>query len=216
MVWKMFFEEFHDGCLMLSRLWYHNGMILAFCVTYLLAAPIKFLLKRIYGLEDDDVRIIPRWLFSAWPSSMCGWVDCSYSESLCCLTHPTMFMLNRIYGMEEMLFKEQIMPVKFLTIVDFWVEWCYLFESPCCTMPPIKFLLKRKYVLEEVVWKFPRRLFTAWSSLVSEWNERSISKSLSLPDPSNQVSAYEDIWFRGRCCLTNFKMSIQWIAIFDI
>ena len=127
MVWKMFFEEFHDGCLMLSRLWYHNGMILAFCVTHLLAVPIKFLLKRIYGLEDDDVWIIPRWLLSAWPSSMCRWDDCSYSQSLCCLTHPTMFMLNRMYGMEEILFKEQTMPVKFLTIVDFWGEWFYLF-----------------------------------------------------------------------------------------
>ena len=55
MVWQTFFEEFHDGCVMLSRLRYHNGMILAFCVTYILAAPIKILLKRIYGLENDDV-----------------------------------------------------------------------------------------------------------------------------------------------------------------
>ena len=60
-----------------------------------------------------------RWLFSAWPYSMCGWGDYSYSESLCCLTHPTIVILNRIYGMEEMLFKEQTMRVKFLTIVDF-------------------------------------------------------------------------------------------------
>ena len=28
-VWKMFFEEFYDGCLMLSPLWHLNGMILA-------------------------------------------------------------------------------------------------------------------------------------------------------------------------------------------
>ena len=40
------------------------------------------------------------------------------------------------------------------------------------------FLLKVIHGLEEVVWKSPRRLFSAWPSLVSEWNERSISKSL--------------------------------------
>ena len=44
-------------------------------------------------------------------------------------------------------------------------------------MPSIRFLLKRIYGLEEVVWKIPRRLFSAWPSLVSEWNERSISES---------------------------------------
>ena len=38
MVWKMFFEEFHDGCLMLSPLRHLNGMLWAFCVTYLPAA----------------------------------------------------------------------------------------------------------------------------------------------------------------------------------
>ena len=38
---------------------------------------------------------------------MCEWGDFSYSESLWCLTNPTKFLLNRIYGLEEMLFKEQ-------------------------------------------------------------------------------------------------------------
>ena len=38
---------------------------------------------------------------------MCEWGDFSYSESLWGLTHPTKFLLNRIYGLEEMLFKEQ-------------------------------------------------------------------------------------------------------------
>ena len=28
-------------------------------------------------------------------------------------------LVNRIYGLEEMLFKEQTMPVKFLTVADF-------------------------------------------------------------------------------------------------
>ena len=47
MVWKMLFEEFYDGGLMLgSQL---------FCVTFCLLHPIKFLLKKVYCLEDEDV-----------------------------------------------------------------------------------------------------------------------------------------------------------------
>ena len=38
----------------------------------------KFLLKRIYGLEDDDGWRIPRWLFSARQSLVCKWDDFSY------------------------------------------------------------------------------------------------------------------------------------------
>ena len=48
----MMFEEFQDGCLVLGNLSYANGMILATsespCCRKL---SIKFLLKRIYGLE---------------------------------------------------------------------------------------------------------------------------------------------------------------------
>ena len=50
-------------------------------------------------------------------------------------------------------------------------------ESPCCMMHPKNFLLKRIYGLEEVVWKIPKRLFSAWPSFVSKWNERSIYES---------------------------------------
>ena len=60
-----------------------------------------------YGLEDYVDLRIPRLLLSAWPSLMCEWGDFSYSESLWGLTHRTKFLLNRIYGLEEMLFKEQ-------------------------------------------------------------------------------------------------------------
>ena len=44
-------------------------------------------------------------------------------------------------------------------------------------MHPNKFLLKRIYGLEKVVWKIPKRLFSAWPSFVSKWNERSIYES---------------------------------------
>ena len=49
----------------------------------------------------------PRWWFSDWPFLTCEWGDCSYSESLCCLTHPTKILIKRRYGLEEMFFKEQ-------------------------------------------------------------------------------------------------------------
>ena len=56
MVWKMMiFEEFQDGRLVLGNLSYANGMIIAtsesLCCRKL---SIKFLLKRIYGLEDVE------------------------------------------------------------------------------------------------------------------------------------------------------------------
>ena len=39
---------------------------------------LKFLLKRIYGLEGDGGWRIPRWLSSTWPSLMSEWGDFSY------------------------------------------------------------------------------------------------------------------------------------------
>ena len=51
MVWKMFVEEFQDGCLVLGNLWYANGITLAISESPYCQKPlIKFLLKRIYGL----------------------------------------------------------------------------------------------------------------------------------------------------------------------
>ena len=50
----MMFEEFQDGCLVLGNFWYANGMILATSESPCCMEPsIKFLLKRIYGLEED-------------------------------------------------------------------------------------------------------------------------------------------------------------------
>ena len=57
-------------------------------------------------------------------------------------------------------------------------KWDAISQSQCCRTPSIRYLLKVIYGLEEVVWKIPKRLFSAWPSLVSGWNERSISKSL--------------------------------------
>ena len=80
MVWKMMMvEEFRDGCLVLGYLWYANGMILAISESPCCGKPsTKFLLKIIYGLEDDDGWRIPRWLFSARQSLVCKWDDLSH------------------------------------------------------------------------------------------------------------------------------------------
>ena len=55
MVSKMImFEEFQNGCLVLGDLSYANGMISAVFEPLCCMKPsIKFLLKRIYGLEED-------------------------------------------------------------------------------------------------------------------------------------------------------------------
>ena len=68
MVWKkMLFEEFQDGCLVHGQLWCVNGVILAILSLHVAGSLIiKFLLKRMYGLENNVVWKIPRWLFSAW------------------------------------------------------------------------------------------------------------------------------------------------------
>ena len=42
---------------------------------------VKFLFKRMYGLEDYVDLRSPRLLFGAWPSFMCEWGDFGYSES---------------------------------------------------------------------------------------------------------------------------------------
>ena len=53
MVWKMLVEEFQDCCLVLDNLWYANVMILAIYESLCCQKPpIKFMLKKIYGLED--------------------------------------------------------------------------------------------------------------------------------------------------------------------
>ena len=80
MVWKMLVEEFQDDCLVLGNLWYANRMILAISKSKIccMKPSIKFLLKRIYGLEEDVGLRIPRWLFSARQSLICKWDGLNY------------------------------------------------------------------------------------------------------------------------------------------
>ena len=120
---NMLFEEFQDGCLVHDNLWYLNGKILNILSLnralsfedvvwrtpwrlliawpslelsiwlYWLMPTIKALPKRTYGL-GDVVWKISRWLFSAWPFVISEWDDFSYSESPCCLTHPSSFCVG--------------------------------------------------------------------------------------------------------------------------
>ena len=80
-------------------------------------------------------------------------------------------------------------------------------ESPCCMMHPNKFLLKRIYG-SEVVWKIPRRLFSAWPSFVSKWNEKAFtSLFLASSIQSSFCSWGHMVWRRmlfdkyQDCCL---------------
>ena len=56
-----------------------------------LTHPIKFLLMRTYGLEEDVVLIISRWLLIGWPSSISEWNDLSNSWSPFCLEESLQF-----------------------------------------------------------------------------------------------------------------------------
>ena len=156
---------------MLGNLWYANEMILATSESPCCWKPsIKFLLKRTYGLKEDVGWSNPRWLFGVWLSLICEYGDCNYSESLCCLRHPIKFLLKRIYGLEEVLFKEQQSGCKdlghlwflnrmILLILSLHVAWCL--PSGFCS---------REYMgWKKLFKKIPRRLFSAWPSLVSEW-----------------------------------------------
>ena len=165
---------------------------------------IKALPKRTYGLEDVVWRI-SRWLFSAWPFLISEWDYFSYSESQCCLTHPIKFLLDTIYTGWKMLFEEY--QDVCLVLISEWNDLIHS-ESPCCKMHPNKFLLKRIYGLEEVVWKIPRRLFSAWPSFVSKWNEKAFtSLFLASSIQSSFCSWGHMVWRRmlfdkyQDCCL---------------
>ena len=54
MAWKKF-EEFEEGCLVHDHLLYLSGMKEAFMSLFDLKHPIRFLLMRTYGLEEDVV-----------------------------------------------------------------------------------------------------------------------------------------------------------------
>ena len=130
---------------------------------------IKVLLKRIYGLEDDDVWRKSRWLCSARQSLICNLDDISYFW-VCML--PEAF--HQFSAQEDIRLGRRCWWKKqngCLVLGNLWYlnRMISAFsESPCCRKPSIKFLLKRIYGLEEVIWKMPWRLFSAWPSSSKE------------------------------------------------
>ena len=87
---------------------------------------------------------------------------------------PSSFCLRQYMGW-KMLFEEY--QDASLVLISEWSDFIYS-VSPCWMMHSNKFLLKRIYGFKEVVWKMPRGLFSAWTSFVSEWNERNNYESL--------------------------------------
>ena len=75
-------------------------------------------------------------------------------------------------------------------------------------MPLIKFTLK-KYVSWKKLFKNFQEGCLVRDHLVMYLSRRKEGfLSLFLPDPSKDVSAHEDIWFGGICCLKNIKIAV--------
>ena len=177
-----------------GHLWCVNGVIFAISESLYWPKPsIKFLPKRIYGLEKDV-----GWKILKWPSLICEWDD------FCCFWVAIMpeaflkFLLKRIY----MVWKEMVVEEFQDGCLVHGHLWCVngvifaISESPNCPKPSIKFLLKRKYGLEEDVgWKIAGWLFRAWQSLMCEWSYLSYFWVSMLLEAFHQVSAQGNIWY---------------------
>ena len=149
----MLVEEFQDGCIVHSHLWCENGVIWAFSESpYCRKPSINFLIRSIYGLEEDVGWRISRWLFSAWPSLMSEWGDFSYFWVSILPKAFQQFLIKRIYGLEEEVCW-RIQRWLFSAWPFLMCEWddiCYFWVA---SMPEalLKFLLKRIYGLKEDV-----------------------------------------------------------------
>ena len=144
MVWKIMFEEFQDGCSMMDPLWHLNGMISAVADPLCCMKPsIMFLIKRIYGLEEDIGWRIPKWLFST-------------CLSFICLASLIKFMLKSTWFGRWYL-KNSKMAVQWWTLYDILMEWFQLF---CVTYLPA---FSHQVSAQENIW-FGRW----WSLAISE------------------------------------------------
>ena len=95
--WKMLFEENQDGCLVLISEW--NDFIYSESPW---SIPISFCSREIWvGRSRLKSYLLPRRLFSAWPSFVSEWNERSISKSLFGLTHPIKFLLMRRSGLEQ-------------------------------------------------------------------------------------------------------------------
>ena len=89
-------------------------------------------------------------------------------------------------------------------------------KSPYCWKPSIIFFFKRIYGLkEDVGWKIPKWLFSAWPSLMSEWDDFCFFWVIYYVRRLPQVFAQENIWFGRRWLLKNSNMAVKYMVIFD-
>ena len=93
--------------------------------------------------------------------------------------------------------------------------WCVhgmifaISESPYCCKPSMKFLFMRIYGLEEDVgWRIPRWLFSAWPSLMCEWDNITYFWISILPEAFHLIFDQENIWFGRRWWLKNSNMAV--------
>ena len=134
-----------------------------------LLSAIKFLLKMIYGLEDDDVWRIPGWKFSARQYLIRKWDDFSYFWVSIVPKPSTRFLLKRIYGLEDVggriprwLFSaRQSLVCKWDDVSYFWVSMLPEASHQVSAQEDIGLKV-------DVGWRIPRWLFNARLSLTSE------------------------------------------------
>ena len=209
MVWKMLVEGFQDGCLVLGNLWYANGMIIAISEGHDVAGrfSIKFLLKRIYGLEKDAGWIIQIWLYSARLSLIWKWDDYSYSYfwGSCCrkVFHQVSAQDDIIMVWKKMLVEE--FKDGCLVLGNLWYAnemIIAISEDHVAGRFSIKFLLKSIYGLEEDVgWRIQRWLFSAGQSLKCKWDDFSYFWAPCCRKPSTEfllkrIYGFEDVGWR--------------------
>ena len=132
---EMLDEEFNGVLIVHGHLWCVNGVMFAILESpYCWNPSIKFLIKRIYGLEEDAVWRIRRWLFTAGPSLMCEWDDfCYFWVAIMSEAFLNFFCPREYIVWKEMVFEE----FKDSYLVNghhWWVKGVILAisESPFC------------------------------------------------------------------------------------
>ena len=114
--------KYQDVCLVLISEW--NDFIYSEYPCCMMHP--KFLLKRIYGLEEV-VWKIPKRLFIAWPYFVSKWNERSIYESLFGLKHPIKFLLMRTYSLEE----DNVWQISRLLFRS-WPSWYLIYSEPPC------------------------------------------------------------------------------------
>ena len=152
---NIWLDKFQEGCLVHDHLWYPSGLkeaFLSLCLAWPIQSSFCSWVHNImtYGLVEDVVWRMSRWLLSAWPSLVS---ECYlFNIFPIWLMHTIKFSRKRIYGLEYVvwriwrwLFSAQPF------LICAWDEFGFS-ESPNCLIHPIKFLLVTIYELGDVVW----------------------------------------------------------------